>query len=180
MKKEFIKLAGILCVITLVAALLLACVNKITAPEIEKAEEKASEDAMSMLIPDAKFDPVQGYDNVFSATKNGVVEGYCVTVTVNGFGGPVKMMVGIGTDNTVKGIEILSHGETAGLGAKADTADFKNRFPGKNPELTVVKTPTESPDEVQAITGATITSRAVAEGISQAYNLVNEIEGGNK
>ena len=180
MKKEFIRLSGILCAITLVAALLLAFVNKITAPEIAKADKKASEDAMSMIIPDAEFETVEGYDGVFVATKGGAVEGYCVTVSVNGFGGPIKMMVGIGADDTVEGIEVLSHGETAGLGAKADTDDFKNRFRGKNPALTVVKTPTESPDKVQAITGATITSRAIAEGVAQAYSIVNEIEGGNK
>ena len=180
MKKEFVKLAGILCAITLVAALLLACVNKITAPEIEKAAQKASEDAMKTILPAEKYEVVEGKENVFRAINGSDVIGYCVTVSVTGFGGPIEMMVGIGSDNVVKGIEILSHSETAGLGAKADTDEFKARFVRKNPDLTVTKQPTEDIAEVQAITGATITSRAVAEGVKQAGEIINEIEGGDK
>ena len=90
------------------------------------------------------------------------------------------MLVGIGTDYKVKGIEILSHSETAGLGAKATDSNFKDRFKEKNPYITVVKGETQSPDEVQAITGATITSRAVASGVGEAYNLLQKVKGGNK
>lgn len=180
MKKEFIKLAGILCAITLIAALLLACVNKITAPEIEKTAQQASEDAMKTILPADKYEAVEGKENVYRAIKGSDVIGYCVTVTVNGFGGPIEMMVGIGTDEVLKGIDILSHSETAGLGAKADTEDFKKRFVRKNPDLTVVKQPTTNIAEVQAITGATITSRAVADGVKQANEIVKEIEGGDK
>ena len=180
MKKEFIKLAGILCAITLIAALILACVNKITAPEIEKASQKASEEAMNTILSADKYEEVAGKENVFKAIKDSDVIGYCVAVEVNGFGGPVEMMVGIGTDGVLKGIDILSHSETAGLGAKADTDDFKQRFVRKNPDLTVVKAPTTNIDEVQAITGATITSRAVAEGVKKANEIVKEIEGGDK
>ncbi len=181
MKKEFIKLSGILCAITLAAALLLAFVNKITAPEIANAAKKASEDAMKIIISDAdEFEVVNKDKNISAAKKNGEIIGYCVTVETNGFGGPIEMMVGIGKDGSVKGIEILNHSETAGLGAKADSDEFKNRFKGKSPNLTVVKVPTENPAEVQAITGATITSKAVSDGIAKAYETVKGIEGGNK
>ncbi len=180
MKKELIKLSGILCAITLVAALLLAGVNKITEPEILKAAAKASNDAMQLLIPGAEFKKAEGYDNLSVATENGKETGYCVTVTTKGFGGDIEMMVGFNADHSVAGIEILSHSETAGLGAKADSVDFKQRFSGKNPELSVVKVPTENPSEVQAITGATITSKAVKDGIDAAYAVVTEYEGGSK
>ncbi len=178
MKKEFIRLAGILCAITLVAALLLACVNKITAPKIENAAKKASEDAMRIIISDAdKFETIDEEKRISAAKKDGEIIGYCVTVNVSGFGGPLEMMVGIGTDNIVKGIDILSHSETAGLGAKADTADFKERFKGKKPSVNIVKTPTSDEGKVQAITGATITSDAVSEGIKMAYNIIQETQG---
>lgn len=180
MKKEFIRLAGILCAITLIAALLLACVNKLTYNAIVDANNKAATAARNVLIPNAKPEDVPGYDNVKRAVIDGETVGYWVTVDVNGFGGPIEMMVGIGTDNVLKGIDILGHSETAGLGAKADTDDFKKRFVRKNPELTVVKQPTTNIAEVQAITGATITSRAVAEGVKQANKIVKEIEGGEK
>lgn len=179
MKKESIKLAGILCIITLVAALLLACVNKITAPQIEQAARAASENAMKKILSDAdSFEKVD--ENIYKGIKGTEVIGYCVSLAVKGFGGDINMMVAIGSDEKVKGIEILGHSETPGLGAKAAGDDFKNKFNEKNPYLNVVKIPTDSPDEAQAITGATITSKAVAGGIAQAYDMVKNIEGGNK
>lgn len=179
MKKELIKLSGILCAITLVASLLLAGVNKLTLSRIAKAEVLATESAMKSILPEAdKFEEIA--ENIFRAKKGGESAGYCITVSQSGFGGQIKMLVGIGTDYKVKGIEILSHSETAGLGAKATDSNFKDRFKDKNPYITVVKGETQSPDEVQTITGATVTSRAVASGVSEAYNLLQKVKGGNK
>lgn len=179
MKKEFIKLAGILCAITFVAALLLAGVNKITAPKISAAAEEAAKKSMEQLIPADSYELKDGSKGVYEATKDGSLAGYCVKTTVSGFGGNVEMMVGLGLDGTVKGIDILSHSETAGLGAKADSDEFKNRFEGKYYELSVVKVPTENANEVQAITGATITSKAVAEGVKKAYDMAFNEGGSN-
>lgn len=179
MKKESIKLAGILCIITLVAALLLAFVNQLTAPEIIKAEKAASENAMKKILADAQsFESIE--ENIFAGMNGDNLVGYCVSVAPKGFGGEISMMVGISSQGTVTGIEILGHGETPGLGAKAANDDFKNSFKGKNPYLDVVKVPTESIDEVTAITGATITSNAVASGVAQAFDMLKDIKGGNK
>lgn len=179
MKREFIKLSGVLCAITLIASLLLACVNKITLPRIVKAEEQAAVDAMRTILSDANaFKEID--EGLFEAKKNDEIVGYCVNVSSAGFGGNISMIVGIGTDDKVKGIEILSHSETAGLGVKATAPDFKNRFKEKNIDITVVKKETESPDEVQAITGATVTSRAVADGVKEAYDKLQKVKGGNK
>lgn len=179
MKEELIKLSAILCAITFAASLLLATVNKLTLPRIAQAEAVAAETAMkSMLVGATSFKEIA--ENVFEGTKENETVGYCVTVYPAGFAGEIKLLVGIGTDDKVKGIEILSHSETAGLGAKATDADFKNRFKEKNPYINVVKGETESPDEVQAITGATITSRAVSNGVKEAYDLLKKVKGGNK
>lgn len=179
MKKELIKLSGILCVITLVASLLLAGVNKLTLPRITLAEAVATENAMkSILVGADAFEEIA--ENVFEGKKGSEAVGYCVTVTPSGFAGQIKMLVGIGTDGKVKGIEILSHSETAGLGAKAADSNFKDRFKEKNPYINVVKSETDSPDEVQAITGATITSRAVASGVKEAFDLLGKVKGGVK
>ncbi len=179
MKKDFIRLSGILCVITLVAALLLAWVNSLTKTKIAEAANKASEEAMQSIMTDAK-DFKKVTDTVYECSANGKMIGYCVTVTEKGFGGDIVMMVGIDCEEKVRGIEVLSHSETPGLGAKMTTDDFKKRFCGKNTELSVVKTPTKSPDEVQAITGATITSRAAAKGVSDARLQIEEAKGENK
>lgn len=179
MKKELIKLSGVLCAITLIASLLLACVNKVTLPRIVKAEKQAAVDAMRTILSDANaFKELD--EGVFEAKKNDDIVGYCINVSPAGFGGDIAMIVGIGADDKVKGIEILSHSETAGLGAKATDESFKNRFKEKNINITVVKKETESPDQVQAITGATVTSRAVAEGVKEAYDRLQKVKGGNK
>ncbi len=174
MKKEFIKLSGILCAITLVAAMLLAGVNHITKPKIAEAEEKANRAAMKKILPQAtSFEQMN--ENVFMGTKDGKPVGFCVNVTTNGYGGAIGMMVAIDDNAQVCGIEILSHSETAGLGAKATEPEFKNQFSKKNPTLEVVKTKTESPDQITAITGATVTSRAVASGVDEAFNMLLEV-----
>ncbi len=177
MKKEFIKLSAVLCIITLVAALILAGVNNLTAPAIEIAEKKATETAMKVLLPEAEeFETSASDENLSIARKNGEIVGFCVKVSSTGYGGAVVMMVAIDGNMKVRGIEILSHGETAGLGAKITEDKFKSQFPGKDAEgLSVVKNPTTNPNEFEAVTGATISSRAVEDGVKQACDMVTEL-----
>lgn len=174
MKKEFIQLSSVLCIITLVAGLLLAGVNKITAPRIALAEQRASKEAMKSIMTEAdSFEPLN--EKVTVAKSGGEEIGYCVKVESAGYGGNIVMMVAIGKESgEVKGIEILSHSETAGLGAKVENEEFKKQFQNKSPELEVVKKETDSPYEVTAITGATVSSRAVVKGIEQATVLIEE------
>ena len=173
MKKEFVRLSAVLCVITLVAALLLAGVNKITAPRIAEAEEKASQEAMKSILTEAEnFEKIN--ENISLAKKGDAVVGYCAKVSSNGYGGAIVMMVGLDSEMQVQGIEILSHSETAGLGAKITEDGFKSQFKNKNAELTVVKGVAKSSSEMSAVTGATISSRAVAAGIKQAFEMAQE------
>lgn len=180
MKNEFVKLSGILCIITLSAALLLAAVNGLTEKKIAEASNKASQDAMKSIFAAADgFEKLT--DTIYECKASGEAIGYCVTVEENGFGGKIKMIVGLTAENKVEGIEVLEHSETPGLGAKSTSAEFKNQFRGKNAELSVVKGKTDSEDEVSAITGATITSRAVANGVHDASEqLKKALSGGDK
>lgn len=183
MKKEFIKLSAVLCIITLVAGLLLAGVNKITAPAIAKAEREATENAMKMLISEAdSFENALTDENLMIAKKDGKPVGFCAKVTSSGYGGDIVMMVGVDMSMTIRGIEILSQSETAGLGAKITENKFKSQFAGKNfADLKLVKKPTNSQSEFEAVTGATISSRAVETGIAKAKNMVKtELEEGTK
>ena len=178
MNKEFIRLSGMLCAITLVAALLLAGVNKLTEKRILLATQQASEESMQKLIPEAEsFRKVN--ETVFEGKRKNKVAGYCVNVAPAGFAGTIEMMVGFSFEGELLGIDILQSSETAGLGAKADDDSFKMQFKGKSTELTVQKSKTENKNEIQAITGATITSRAVAEGVRLASEELKKIKGGN-
>jgi len=175
MKKEFIRLSAVLCIITLVAGFALAGVNKITAPKIALAEKAASEEAMKGIIPEAEsFEELN--ENVTAALKGDECVGYCVKVESVGYGGKIVMIVGLdsNTDGGVRGIEILSHSETAGLGAKIVEDSFKAQFAGKDVSLQVVKGDTDKTGEIKALTGATISSRAIASGVEKAAVMAEE------
>ena len=179
MKKEFIKLSGILCLITLVASLLLAGVNALTIEKIELAQKQASEAAMAKVLPSADSFEILN-ENISAGKKDGKDMGYCVNVLENGYGGEISFMIGIAEDGVVSGIEVLSHSETAGLGAKVTEEKFKSQFSGKKYPLTVVKKETQNLGEITAITGATITSRATAQAVSTAFEMISELKEGTK
>ena len=176
MKKEFIRLSGMLCIITLVAAFLLAGVNKITKTKIADAEKNSIIQAMKVLFPEAdEFKEIS--ESVSEGLKDGENIGYCVNVSPKGYGGEIKILVGIDSEDKVTGIEVLSHSETPGLGAKSTSEEFKSQFKGKDTELSVVKSQTQNSGEIQAITGATVTSRAIADGVKEASSIIEEIKG---
>lgn len=183
--KEAFKYGMILCVITSICVGLLGAVNEVTRPIIEKNEIKAEETAMMQLMADAQtFTAVENViepmiEKLFVAKQAEQVVGYVVRVAPQGYGGAIELMVGITSDGTVKGIEILSHAETPGFGANAQKPTFKAQFLEKKPPLTVTKQASAA-NEIQAITGATITSAAITEGVNTAcaYVLAHKQEWG--
>lgn len=167
--KNILKLALILFVITTVVAAALAGVNSLTADKIAASEAEKMAAAVEAVLP--------GQSIVESRTVNeGIVKtvylgetGYACQVTPNGFGGTITMMVGVSADGTVLGVQIVSHSETPGLGAKAQSdEDFLNSFLGLTGAIEVSK----DGGEADTLTSATITSRAVAEGVSAAVEYV--------
>lgn len=165
-----LRLALTLLVITSVVAAVLAGVNAVTAPKIAAITAQKTQDAIEAVLPG-------GGEKLSSFTdETGLVQtvyasdtGYAIEVTPAGFDGQITMMVGISKEGKVLGIDIISHTETAGLGAvaAADTGageSFRGQFIGVNSNLAVSK----DGGTVDAITGATITSRAVTTGVNAA------------
>ena len=112
---------------------------------------------------------------VVKATDETGVVGWCVNVSSKGYGGMVGFVVGITKDGTVKAINILSHSETPGLGAKSTEPEFYTQFNDKDKlPLKVVKGSASNPDEIAAISGATITSNAVTDGVNGAVKYWSE------
>ncbi len=159
-----------LLVICLVATTLLAFTNSITAEKIALNAVETENASRNVVLPGGA-----SYSEV-TATENGVTYctgydkigneiGYVFTAGAKGYGGTVSVMVGLDKEGTVLGIEILSHSETPGLGANAVKPDFKDRFTGKSGELTVDKTSNDG-QNIQAITAATITSKAVVSAVN--------------
>ena len=108
--------------------------------------------------------------------------GHCVTVTSKEYGEPVEIVVGLTREGSVRAIQILSQSETPGLGAKAAEPFFFGQFENRERlPLRVVKQTPSAPDEIQAISGATITSSAVIAGVNAAVDYwKRDIEGGAK
>ena len=111
---------------------------------------------------------------------SGSVLGYVITVTSHeGYGGDIKFSMGIRADGTLNGISILSISETAGLGMRAEEV-LKPQFAGKQvDQFSVTKNGAVSEDQIDAISGATITSKAVTNAVNAGmYYYQNELEGG--
>ena len=108
--------------------------------------------------------------------------GYAFTVTTaEGYGGDIQFAMGIRDDGTLNGISILSISETAGLGMRATTDDFKNQFKDKNVEkFTYTKTGAASEDEIDALSGATITTNAMTNGVNAGLAAFRYEKGGSQ
>lgn len=179
---EIVRLALSLFAITLVVSLILAVFNQITAPKIEENQLKTLKSAMSEIITGADFTKIdtssQGDDSIivsaYKATIDGQDAGYCVEVTPNSYGGPITEIVGINNDGTVAGVKVTTTSDTPGLGTHAQDDDWISQFKGQPADgsLSVNK----DGGQIQAITGATITSRAVISGVNTAAEFVAGLE----
>jgi len=177
--KKIVSLGLILFTVTAITGLLLGFVHGITAVPIQKTQERLKAEALSGALPGAdSFDTLKiapGADAAIKEVQEGKIggefAGYCVTVTTKGYAGPVDTVIGITPDGAVRAIHILNQTETPGLGAKAPLPPFSGQFENKQTEkFTVVKTPPTASDQIQAISGATITSDAVASGVNAALS----------
>ena len=170
-----LRLAVTLLVITAVVAGLLAGVNSVTKPVIDQLNAEKTQKAIETVLEGGYHTVIEDY-----ADATGLVSkvyqgdnGYALEVTPGGFDNTITMMVGVANDGTVTGISVISHTETAGLGAVAAAStsageSFRGQFVGMGGSVSVTK----DGGEVNAITGATITSRAVCVGVSAALACV--------
>lgn len=187
--KKIIKDALILFAITVISGLLLGFVYKVTKEPIEEQNEKAKISAYNSV-----FDTLEKYEEIkeLEAAQDAVREagytgvtlneavrafdaqgkelGMIITVTdADGYGGNIKMTLGIDVSGTITGLEILEISETAGLGMKAKDAAFREQFKGiKAERVEYTKNGKTKDNEIDAISSATITTRAVTAGVNGA------------
>lgn len=179
---EIVKIGIILFVITAVSAGILAGVNSVTAPIITANANARKEASMSKVLPEAEtFEKVDYINEESSVTEvySAGTAGYVVLCEPRGYGGAISMVVGVKSDLTVGSIDITSHSETAGLGANCTSKSFKSKFAGKTKDINVVKT-TPTGNQIDAISSATVTSKAVTKGVNDALNAAEELMGGDK
>ena len=163
-----IRLAAILLIITSLVAAALAGVNSITAPAIAKLTAEKTQMAIEAVLPGGgeaiDFAPTDLVSKVYKGEN-----GYAIEVTPGGFDNTITMMVGVDFEGKVLGIDIIKHTETAGLGAVADAEtpagqNFRGQFVGTSGSVAVTK----DGGAMDSITGATITSRAICDGVNAA------------
>lgn len=163
-----------------VAALALGGVYTVTKEPIAIAKQKKLEKAIKAVLPD--FDTIMtrqvpeagGKDSLtlYYAEKAGESIGVAVRSYTNlGFSGNIEIMVGLLNDGTISNTSVLAHKETPGLGDKMDKkkSDFPDQFMGKHPGDFVLKV-TKDGGDVDAITAATISSRAFCDAVQRAYD----------
>ena len=173
--KEILIPTLVLTAIGLVVAALLGVTNLITHQRISALEAQNEAAAISKVIEgkitDATVDFEGSKHTYFIAKNNDKIVGYAFKTSANGYGGTVKVIVGINTNGAVTGIEITDiSGETPGLGQNVAKADFSTQFKEKSKALSVVK---QNPgnNEIKAVTGATISSKAVTTAVNTALEL---------
>ena len=178
MAMYILRLAGTLLLICAVTAGLLAGVNAITEPIIAELNAAKTQEAISAVLPggfDTEITDYADATGIVSKVYQGA-NGYAVEVGPGGFDNTITMMVGIDNEGKVLGISIISHTETAGLGAVAAAGTpagiaFRDQFVGTSGSVSVTK----DGGEINAITGATITSRAICVGVNAALEVVKKM-----
>lgn len=168
--------------ISAIVTLLLAVTNSVTAPKIAQLQiEMENKTKVAVLsdadsFSDAKTIDFNGtsytYYEGYDASQN--VVGYVFSTSAKGYGGDIVTMVGVKSDGNVAGMDFISISETAGLGMNADNDDFKEQYVGKTNGIGVNKN-APADNEIQALTGATITSKAVTEAVNIALELFEEV-----
>lgn len=157
----------VLFAISAVVALLLGVTNMVTKPFIDENARKAQEKAMQEVLPSDSYEQLSytGGDGTVDAIYSAGDAGYVVQVTpATSFSGTLSVMVGVDPDGACTGISIVATGETSGLGSNASKPVFKDQFPGVSGTVNVTK----DGGAINAITGATITSRGVCEAVTSA------------
>ncbi len=169
--KEYLVPTITLFVICLVATVLLGLTNSVTEPIIAKLAEETELKSRQIVFADAvsfgEQTEVNGAKVVAALDENNEIIGHVVVNTAKGYGGDISVMTGVDAEGKVTGVNILSHAETAGLGAKAAEQSFRDRFVGLVYGIAVSKD-RAGENTIDAITGATITSRAMTEAVNAA------------
>jgi electron transport complex protein RnfG len=173
------QIASNLAMVCIACGMLIAIVYYFTAPITEKKNAQMKQESMQALVNDAdKFVAVDGKAEWYEAQKDGKTIAYVVPSDTKGYGGTIEMLVAVSKDSTVLDFQILSANETPGLGSNASKDSFRNQFEGKKSDaLSVVKDKTNK-ENIQAMTGATITSTAVTKGVKEAVDEVSAYMGG--
>ncbi len=183
--KEMLKITVSLVAIFIVAGMIMVGVFYVTSPVRFKAEKREKEEALKKMAPEAdvitevgKWSIHRKHYDYHEAKSGRRIVAYIATTAGKGYSSYVKMLVSVDRDIRIKDVKVLDHGETPGLGDQIiEETWFLEQFKGKEfSQLALLKKPTK--ENIQAISGATISSRAVTNGVKDAVQMLVERYGG--
>ena len=178
--KSILKPTFVLFVICVVVSAALAGTNLLTRDRIAQLEAENAEASRKIVLPQADTFESQEDGAYYTGLAGGELAGYVFETGASGYGGTVSVMTGIDVEGNITGVVILSHDETPGLGANATKSSFLDQYLQPAPEggLFVVKYQTPSDGQIEAMTGATVTSTAVTNAVNQAIEQYYAVKGG--
>lgn len=179
-REDIIKPVGVLLAICIIIPLALSITNKVTVKKIAELEAANSKKNMQSLIDADNFKECENGEITYhAAIKGGETAAYIFTESSKGYGGDVSVMTAIKPDGTVAGVAILDvSGETPGLGQNAAKESFFSQYIGLKKGVSVLKNGAKAENnEVDAVTGATITSTAVTRAVNTALDNFEKVKG---
>ena len=183
-ESSFKNMALSLTLISLVASAGLGSVYELTKAPIELSNLNNKIEAIKQVVPEFNNNPYEEMLrlptgegevlDVYPAKMNGAIVGYAInTYTKEGFSGDILLMAGFNTDGSIYNITVLEHKETPGLGSKMNESSFKDQFKNLNPSTTALKIKKDN-GQIDAITAATISSRAFCDAVQRAYSTLEK------
>ena len=175
--KYYLRIGGTLLAITVCIAFMLSVINLLTCDIIEEQKDAKLYLSIEKIFPDSEIAEATDYafnspvDKVYNIIKADEIIGYGVVVLPKGFGGVIKLMVGINLSGEVLGVQVISHTETPKFGGSAAEEPYLNKYIGKK---AVVKLNAD----IDAVAGATITSKAILNGINAALSIPGLFDNG--
>jgi electron transport complex protein RnfG len=192
---SILKPSVVLFLVCLVVTCGLALTYNLTKDKIEERAMLDSENAKKEVLENmdsfVKVDNIQDIverntgnealklvREAYVGVKDGEESGYVFSVVNRGYGGDINLMVGVDKGGKITGVRIAKHSETPGLGSKAADKKFLSQFDGIIPaeRLKVIKGQKNKPEEVNAVSGATVSSRAIVEAVQAALDMAAELE----
>ena len=179
-REDIIKPVGVLLAICIIIPLALSVTNKVTAKKIAELENENSKKNMQSLVSADDFEKCSdGGIEYYTAIKGGETAAYIFTESAKGYGGDVSVMTAVKPDGTVAGVAILDvSGETPGLGQNAAKESFYSQYAGLKKGVSLIKNGAKAENnELDAVTGATITSTAVTRAVNAALDDFEKVKG---
>jgi electron transport complex protein RnfG len=178
-RNPFVRMIVVLTIVSMFSGVVLAQTYKMTIPKIMENDKIKQENAIKSVVPGGKQvnDVSKEGIEAFEVTdENGNKVGMAFVADAGGFGGIIKLMVGIDIENRkLTGMTVLSHAETPGLGARIQESWFQEQFKDKS-----IDDEFAAKQDVDAITGATVSSKAVADGLRNSIERFMQVYGGEK